>query len=132
MIRRPPRSTRTDTLFPYTTLCRSAFEELHEAFDLFAGHGLAILVFCLQRLLLLPAPARHDVEARSLQEQQAVDALPQRRLVACQCVVAPAAPAALRILIALECVERLGQRRFRLGRRAEEPAFEQHQSLPRT
>src|SRR3546814_15828443 len=29
MIRRPPRSTRTDTLFPYTTLFRSA-----------AGHGL--------------------------------------------------------------------------------------------
>src|SRR3546814_12785790 len=26
MIRRPPRSTRTDTLFPYTTLFRSAFE----------------------------------------------------------------------------------------------------------
>src|SRR3546814_9303818 len=24
MIRRPPRSTRTDTLFPYTTPCRSA------------------------------------------------------------------------------------------------------------
>src|SRR3546814_9386772 len=23
MIRRPPRSTRTDTLFPYTTLCRA-------------------------------------------------------------------------------------------------------------
>src|SRR3546814_1527161 len=23
MIRRPPRATRTDTLFPYTTLCRS-------------------------------------------------------------------------------------------------------------
>src|SRR3546814_20925689 len=27
MIRRPPRSTRTDTLFPYTTLFRSAWEE---------------------------------------------------------------------------------------------------------
>src|SRR3546814_19983702 len=26
MIRRPPRSTRTDTLFPYTTLCRSLNE----------------------------------------------------------------------------------------------------------
>src|SRR3546814_776175 len=26
MIRRPPRSTRTDTLFPYTTLFRSIFE----------------------------------------------------------------------------------------------------------
>src|SRR3546814_9045128 len=25
MLRRPPRSTRPDTLFPYTTLCRSAF-----------------------------------------------------------------------------------------------------------
>src|SRR3546814_12547972 len=27
MIRRPPRSTRTDTLFPYTTLFRSAKSE---------------------------------------------------------------------------------------------------------
>src|SRR3546814_8612222 len=29
MIRRPPRSTRTDTLFPYTTLFRSAEGEIH-------------------------------------------------------------------------------------------------------
>src|SRR3546814_21104115 len=29
MIRRPPRSTRTDTLFPYTTLFRSRHRELH-------------------------------------------------------------------------------------------------------
>src|SRR3546814_4580482 len=30
MIRRPPRSTRTDTLFPYTTLFRSlGFDETH-------------------------------------------------------------------------------------------------------
>src|SRR3546814_5454943 len=29
MIRRPPRSTRTDTLFPYTTLFRSAHEVVH-------------------------------------------------------------------------------------------------------
>src|SRR3546814_15064731 len=28
MIRRPPRSTRTDTLFPYTTLFRSLCEDL--------------------------------------------------------------------------------------------------------
>src|SRR3546814_6137929 len=27
MIRRPPRSTRTDTLFPYTTLFRSSFAD---------------------------------------------------------------------------------------------------------
>src|SRR3546814_11087431 len=31
MIRRPPRSTRTDTLFPYTTLFRSEDIELQEA-----------------------------------------------------------------------------------------------------
>src|SRR3546814_13129535 len=36
MIRRPPRSTRTDTLFPYTTLFRSAeraIEELQQYVD---------------------------------------------------------------------------------------------------
>src|SRR3546814_17106154 len=27
MIRRPPRSTRTDTLFPYTTLFRSTYQD---------------------------------------------------------------------------------------------------------
>src|SRR3546814_9538474 len=31
MIRRPPRSTRTDTLFPYTTLFRSPAAEAEEA-----------------------------------------------------------------------------------------------------
>src|SRR3546814_10975876 len=30
MIRRPPRSTRTDTLFPYSTLFRSLPDELHQ------------------------------------------------------------------------------------------------------
>src|SRR3546814_10207823 len=28
MIRRPPESTRTDTLFPYTTLCRSCLADV--------------------------------------------------------------------------------------------------------
>src|SRR3546814_323638 len=31
MIRRPPRSTRTDTLFPYTTLFRSFLSAMGEA-----------------------------------------------------------------------------------------------------
>src|SRR3546814_2857882 len=31
MIRRPPRSTRTDTLFPYTTLFRSRVDVLDQA-----------------------------------------------------------------------------------------------------
>src|SRR3546814_8394000 len=33
MIRRPPRSTRTDTLFPYTTLFRSPVERALEIFE---------------------------------------------------------------------------------------------------
>src|SRR3546814_3758271 len=34
MIRRPPRSTRTDTLFPYTTLFRSTEERIAAELDL--------------------------------------------------------------------------------------------------
>src|SRR3546814_17033284 len=54
MIRRPPRSTRTDTLFPYTTLFRSLFalEGLREALPgldalglLFREFGFAETVF---------------------------------------------------------------------------------------
>src|SRR3546814_1234582 len=37
MIRRPPRSTRTDTLFPYTTLFRSQ-QRLHQAQVVEVGH----------------------------------------------------------------------------------------------
>src|SRR3546814_1480859 len=33
MIRRPPRSTRTDTLFPYTTLFRSDVAEIGDLLD---------------------------------------------------------------------------------------------------
>src|SRR3546814_18354804 len=35
MIRRPPRSTRTDTLFPYTTLFRSRDADLTNSFNEF-------------------------------------------------------------------------------------------------
>src|SRR3546814_19087290 len=57
MIRRPPRSTRTDTLFPYTTLFRSqplalrqiehgeAFEERHAARILAAFPCASLLRF---------------------------------------------------------------------------------------
>src|SRR3546814_5657719 len=44
MIRRPPRSTRTDTLFPYTTLFRSLTVPQGDARSLAAledSHGLA-------------------------------------------------------------------------------------------
>src|SRR3546814_2459936 len=41
MIRRPPRSTRTDTLFPYTTLFRSNIGNLGRHRGLFASFPLA-------------------------------------------------------------------------------------------
>src|SRR3546814_11631423 len=40
MIRRPPRSTRTDTLFPYTTLFRS----FRRYFRVSGGNGRAVLM----------------------------------------------------------------------------------------
>src|SRR3546814_15692638 len=39
MIRRPPRSTRTDTLFPYTTLFRSLFATISRGFRSGAFNG---------------------------------------------------------------------------------------------
>src|SRR3546814_19984777 len=54
MIRRPPRSTRTDTLFPYTTLFRSA-----------GRHVLGARELCR----LFPAAAGHDAARRRLLHQ---------------------------------------------------------------
>src|SRR3546814_19566705 len=49
MIRRPPRSTRTDTLFPYTTLFRSELDQDHAQV---ARHRQQHLVEALGRRLL--------------------------------------------------------------------------------
>src|SRR3546814_2801237 len=45
MIRRPPRSTRTDTLFPYTTLFRSRQDA-----DLYVAAGARIMDLYRQRI----------------------------------------------------------------------------------
>src|SRR3546814_5711538 len=56
MIRRPPRSTRPDTLFPYTTLCRS-----HGAF---AAQGLAAAQgFCAAQGFFFAAQGLHGLAA---------------------------------------------------------------------
>src|SRR3546814_17244720 len=49
MIRRPPRSTRTDTLFPYTTLFRSLVRE-----RIGLSLPLAVIAICLSTVLAIP------------------------------------------------------------------------------
>src|SRR3546814_3155995 len=63
MIRRPPRSTRTDTLFPYTTLFRSADNSdrlipLASADDYLRQHGDADAGSKARRWIHMPATER--------------------------------------------------------------------------
>src|SRR3546814_20290816 len=51
MRRRPPRATRTDTLFPYTTLFRSEFRSLWVVQDAGAGLPAAPIVHAVRPLL---------------------------------------------------------------------------------
>src|SRR3546814_13843843 len=64
MIRRPPRSTRTDTLFPYTTLFRSAVVHVQAVDDRGCGRDQVEVEFALQPLL-------HDFEVQEAQEAAA-------------------------------------------------------------
>src|SRR3546814_14039633 len=51
MIRRPPRSTRTDTLFPYTTLFRSLLARQHYQNFTARFEGLPLRIGRLSRLV---------------------------------------------------------------------------------
>src|SRR3546814_6377084 len=57
MIRRPPRSTRTDTLFPYTTLFRSVAGAVFAVGDGGAGAGRPARFFCRNPILRRCVPA---------------------------------------------------------------------------
>src|SRR3546814_14340880 len=57
MIRRPPRSTRTDTLFPYTTLFRSI------SADIRSGRG-SVPFTAFTPCILLPVKYRVEAEGR--------------------------------------------------------------------
>src|SRR3546814_13229581 len=63
MLRRPPRSTRTDTLFPYTTLFRSSRCN-HDLPDLFPFMGgLQIYPHPLRSVVLVEHAERDDPPA---------------------------------------------------------------------
>src|SRR3546814_2708400 len=63
MRRRPPRSTRTDTLFPYTTLFRSPFDGFHESEH--AVTGTCLISFDRNRYSVMSTAARRTVQVRS-------------------------------------------------------------------
>src|SRR3546814_6976386 len=75
MIRRPPRSTRTDTLFPYTTLFRSVglqrlrgIDERGQLRDLGAdGSADGMRVFCSVRLIVFRWRGRSEEHTSELQ-----------------------------------------------------------------
>src|SRR3546814_14195194 len=48
MIRRPPRSTRTDTLFPYTTLFRSSAPRRRLAFK----HAISVAIAKIEEIVV--------------------------------------------------------------------------------
>src|SRR3546814_6736972 len=75
MIRRPPRSTRTDTLFPYTTLFRStgivfgSISLLVNQWVLICPHGVnqyPIMSLILIVILLILRSEEHTSELQSL------------------------------------------------------------------
>src|SRR3546814_6505101 len=81
MIRRPPRSTRTDTLFPYTTLFRSCVDALADTsgFEAASGPGLRECMLRDDGQALLPTavmqPATFAIEyalARLWMEQYGI------------------------------------------------------------
>src|SRR3546814_7650654 len=64
MIRRPPRSTRTDTLFPYTTLFRSALTllELDEMMARYASYEE--LADIIRHRFVAPTETLHELYGR--------------------------------------------------------------------
>src|SRR3546814_8691573 len=84
MLRRPPRSTRTDTLFPYTTLFRSN----HPAPDAATAWTEAAEALAIRQLLLAEAERlaidpgeRLDAQGRPLAADDAkIDALLEREV----------------------------------------------------
>src|SRR3546814_8844254 len=85
MIRRPPRSTRTDTLFPYTTLFRSG-QSLHRAALHHCHrrtHVLRSLNRCWKALRTHPRSEEHTSELQSLMRiSYAVFCLTKKKLLA--------------------------------------------------
>src|SRR3546814_9000283 len=76
MIRRPPRSTRTDTLFPYTTLFRSASitncKSLISVGERVTRTALAVLLIFMAAAPALLSPCRRQRSEEHTSELQSL------------------------------------------------------------
>src|SRR3546814_16513077 len=94
MIRRPPRSTRTDTLFPYTTLFRSALDEHSRKFDARSPKplveevesGTAVRHFALDEEVAVRRVARREEKAGKRGHQHLEPCRSEERRVGKECV----------------------------------------------
>src|SRR3546814_14265108 len=96
MIRRPPRSTRTDTLFPYTTLFRSVGDVPKADENLIGGFRDAGNMIAVREKFVAVVPVSTERIAHPLAADLGVagdEAVEVHRVVAAETVVlAPAYP----------------------------------------
>src|SRR3546814_10844606 len=73
MIRRPPRSTRTDTLFPYTTLFRSSLRQDIQSRRFIQEYGIVQRALALKQLGKADRLERIELHAGGAAAQIAID-----------------------------------------------------------
>src|SRR3546814_13082942 len=78
MIRRPPRSTRTDTLFPYTTLFRSRHRKVTRTPRHTRGNSGPLRRAHSYSLTRVPAPSRFHVRSSRRSPDQRFNAAANR------------------------------------------------------
>src|SRR3546814_15990052 len=85
MIRRPPRSTRTDTLFPYTTLFRSTIGNAGRvAVEWVAGQVMPVAINRLQRRRergVVPAEVGVRQDRLAVDDRELVRVAPELRAI---------------------------------------------------
>src|SRR3546814_15104044 len=111
MLRRPPRSTRTDTLFPYTTLFRSGVDAVLVTPPVF---GMYAVCARLQRAPLVEVPLRDGDEDFSI-DLAAVAELAQRKSARLVFLCSPGNPAGRseERRVGTGCVRTCGSRWYR-------------------
>src|SRR3546814_11202766 len=81
MIQRPPRSTRTDTFFPYTTLFRSEGDKMRGIFQLSGGASMGASAAAIVAMAMA-SPAMAQERSFNVPAQNAARAIPEFALQA--------------------------------------------------